>query len=70
MQNRTLLFSEMINIWEKTDGCADKYCCTTALYLLLILAHAYNIIIDRSVGAPVHGIEVVDNFNSTHKRFL
>ena len=35
-----------------------------------MLAHAYNIIIDRGVGAPGHGREVVDGLNDTEKRLL
>ena len=35
-----------------------------------MLAHDYNIIIDRDGGVPLHGIEVVDGFNSTDKSFL
>ena len=44
---------------------AEKYRCATALYLSSMLAHAYNIIIDRGVGAPGHIREVVDGFNAT-----
>ena len=40
------------------------------LYLLSILAHAYNIIINRGVGAPVYGRDVVDDLNDTDKRFI
>ena len=49
-----------------TYGCAEQYLCATAPYLLSILAHAYNTIIDCGVGAPVHGRYV----NATNKRFL
>ena len=37
----------------------------TALYLLSMLAHAYDIIVDREVGSPGHVIEVVDSLNDT-----
>ena len=57
----------MSTIWGNTDGCADKYCCENELYLLLMLAHAYNITIDRGVGAPVHGREVYYGLNATYK---
>ena len=50
LQNRSSLFANMSTKWENMDGRAKKYCCTTALYLLSILAQAYNIIIDRSFG--------------------
>ena len=44
--------------------------CATVLYLLSILAHTYNIIIDRVVGAQGHDREVVDGLNATDKRFI
>ena len=34
-----------------------------------MLAHAYNIIIDRGVGAPVYCREVVDGLNDTETMF-
>ena len=60
----------MSNRWEITDGCADQYRCTTALCLLSMLAHSYNIIIDHHFAAPRHGREVFDGFNDTYKDFL
>ena len=42
----------------------------TALYLLSMLVHAYNITIDHDVGAPGHGREVVNVLNATEKWFL
>ena len=69
-QNRTLLFSDMINIWENTDGCEEQYLCATVPYLLSIFAHAYKIIFDCGVGAPVHGREVVDGINSNENNFF
>ena len=47
-----------------------KYSFATALYLLSILAHKYNFIIDRGIGSPVYGREVVDGLNTTDKSFL
>ena len=66
-KNRTVLFAEICTIWENMDGCAEQYRCITALYVLSMLEHAYNIIIDCVVGPPVHGREVVDVFNDTEK---
>ena len=60
----------MSTIWENTDGCADQYLYTTALYLLSMLAHAYNFIIDHVVGAPGHEKEVLDVLNANEKRFI
>ena len=45
------------------------YICATVLYLLSMLAPAYNIIIDSSVGAPVYGIESVYGLNSIENGF-
>ena len=70
LQNRTVLFSDTSTIWENTDSCVDQYRCTTTLYLLSMLAHEYNIIIDCGVGAPLHGREVVDGLNATANFFL
>ena len=44
-KKRKLLFADTSTIWESTDGCADQYRWATALYLLPMLAHAYNTII-------------------------
>ena len=70
LQNRTVLFSDTITIWENTDGRADQYRSATALYLLSMLAHTYNIIIDSGVGASGHGIKVVDGLNANDRQFL
>ena len=64
------MFAEIITIWKNTDGCAEQYGCTTALYLLSMLAHAYNLIINCGVGSPLHGREVVNSLNATEKRFI
>ena len=52
------------------DVCADQYRFATALHVLSMLKHAYNIIIDNGVVVPVHGIEVVCGLNDTGKRLL
>ena len=44
-----------ITIWDNTDGCTKKYICATELYLLSMLYHVYNILIDCGVGEPGHG---------------
>ena len=48
----------------------DQYCRVNVLYLLSMLAHAYNTIIDRGVGAPGHGREVVGGLSYTEKWFI
>jgi hypothetical protein len=40
------------------------------MYLLTVLAVAYEITIDRAIGAPGHGKDEVDGLNATDKRFL
>ena len=41
-----------------------------ALYLLSMLYHLYNIVIDCCDGAPEYGKYIIDGFNTTDKRFL
>ena len=57
-------------LWEETDGCAKQYHCATAIYLLSLISKTYNIVIDRAVGAPGHGKDVVDGLNAVIKAFL
>jgi hypothetical protein len=40
------------------------------LYLLSLLSAVHNIVIDRAIGAPGHGKDIVDGLNATDKRFL
>ena len=35
-----------------------------------MLSHEYNFVIDRGVGAPVHGKDIEDVWNATSKRFI
>ena len=37
------------NIWEDTYGCTEQYICTTAIHIFSILAHDYQIVIDRAI---------------------
>jgi hypothetical protein len=57
-------------VLDHTDGCAKQYRSATAMYLLSVLAVAYQITIDRAIGAPGHGKDEVDGLNATDKRFL
>eukprot|EP00966_Prymnesium_polylepis_P105434 2441600-Prymnesium_polylepis.1 len=59
-----------MTLWDDTDGCGKQYRCGTALYLLSILASAFGITIDRAIGAPGHGKDIVDGLNATDKVFL
>ena len=54
LQNRKLCFVGLSTIWENKGACADQYIGVDSLYLLSILAHIYNVIIDFGVGEPVH----------------
>ena len=66
-QNRQLCFVDLSNIWENKDGCEVQYRCATALFLLSMLSHMYNIIIDCDVGAPGNIREVARCLNATDK---
>ena len=39
-------------------------------YFLSIISTNFNIIVDRMIGAPGHGKDVVDGINACNKRFL
>ena len=55
-----------LTVWDDTDGCGKQYRCGTAMYLLSVLASTYGIVIDRAIGAPGHGKDIVDGLNATH----
>jgi hypothetical protein len=57
-------------MFESTDGCTKQYRCGTACFLLSLLAVTRQIIIDRAIGAPGHGKDIVDGLNATDKQFL
>ena len=57
-------------LFDNTDGCASQYRCGNALFLLSLLASAYGIVIDRAIGAPGHGKDLIDGMNAVDKRFL
>eukprot|EP00957_Ditylum_brightwellii_P148177 11282311-Ditylum_brightwellii.AAC.1 len=65
-----MIKQESTSLWEETDGCAKQYKCATAMYLLLLTSVRFNIVIDRAVGAPGHGQDIVDGLNATDKLFL
>ena len=70
LKNRTVLFADMSNIWGNIYYFGDQYHCATALYLLSVLAHAYNIIIDSGFRELVRVIEVVGGLNDIYKNLL
>lgn len=57
-------------MFENTDGCTKQYRCGTACFLLSLLAFTHQIVIDRAIGAPGHGKDIVDGLNATDKQFL
>ena len=59
-----------LTVWDDTDGCGKQYRCGTALYLLSVLAGRFGIVIDRAIGAPGHGKDIVDGLNATDKVYL
>ena len=56
--------------WDDTDGCAKQYRSALALYLLSVVATEFNITIDRAIGAPGHGKDLVDGLNAMDKIYL
>eukprot|EP00957_Ditylum_brightwellii_P088640 6751581-Ditylum_brightwellii.AAC.1 len=57
-------------VMEDTDGCSTQYRSASSLYLFSTVCMNYGIMIDHTVGAPGHGIYVVDGLNAVDKRFL
>ena len=57
-------------IWEENDGCEKQYICATYFFLLTIIDVGFNVIIDRSVGAPIHGKDVVSGLNAFEKKYI
>ena len=57
-------------MWDQTDGCAKRYRCSIAYYLMFYLSSSYQIVLDRAVDTPGHGRDVVDGFNAVQKQYL
>ena len=62
--------TQRCTIWESTDGYCKQYRCGAALFYLSILSTNFNIIVDRMIGAPGHGKDVVDGINACDKKYL
>ena len=45
-KDKTLLSRSLSTIWVNTDGCAEKYRFSSALYLMSVMSQCYSIIID------------------------
>jgi hypothetical protein len=57
-------------MFDDTDGCSKQYRCAKAYFLLSQVAIARGITIDRAIGAPGHGKDLVDALNAIDKHFL
>ena len=57
-------------MFENIDGSATQYRNGTGMNHLSSLAVKFEVVIDRAVGAPGHGKDVVDGLNAVDKRFL
>ena len=65
-----ILTTSLSTIWENTDGCAEQYRFTSALYLMSVMSQCYSILIDRGISAPGHGKEVVYGLNAVDNRYI
>ena len=57
-------------IWYQKYGCAKKYMCSIAYYMMSFISKSYQIVLDRALDTPGHGKYVVDDFNAFQKRYL
>jgi hypothetical protein len=57
-------------ILDHSDGCSKQYRCGTAIYLLSVLSSQFGVTVDRMIGAPGHGKDVVDALNATTKKYI
>eukprot|EP00957_Ditylum_brightwellii_P108405 8269913-Ditylum_brightwellii.AAC.1 len=55
---------------EETDECAKQYRYATVFNVLNMLSMKYNIIIDKTLGAPEHGKYTVSGLNAVDKKDL
>ena len=60
----------MSTLWEDTDGCANRYRRALGIYLMTVASSSYGIIMDRAINTTGHGNNVVDELNTTDKRYL
>ena len=57
-------------MWDQTYGCAKKYMCSIAYYLMSYLSKSYQIGLDGAVDTPGHGKYVANGFNAVQKPYL
>ena len=65
-----ILVSGISKVWEYTDGCANKYMCALAVYLMTLLSSSYGIITDLEINSPGHRENFVDGLNAMYKYYL
>ena len=70
LKDKKVLTKPLSTIYGNTDGCAEQYRCTSALYLMSVMSQYYSIIIDRGISGPGQCKEVVDGLNSVDKRYI
>ena len=70
LKNKNISTTSLSKIRENTDGCAEKYRCASAMYLMSVMSQTYLIIIDLGIIAPGHGEEVVDGLNAVDKGYI
>ena len=57
-------------LYCNSDGSSKQYRCANALYYLSMLSTKFNINIDRAIGAPGHGKDIVYGLNAVDKHYF
>ena len=70
LKDQKVLTSTLSTILENTDGCEYQFICASALYLMSYFPQHFSNIIDRGIGSPVNGKDVVNGINDTDKRYI
>ena len=60
----------MTNIWNHTDGGANKFCCVSDIYLLYCIFSWFDIFVDRTIGSTGHRKGVDDVIDARYKWVL
>ena len=67
---KCFIASFLTTMWYHTYGFTKQYHYLYAIYLLYFITLEFGIIIDRAVGSPVHGKDVVGSTNAIYKIIL
>ena len=65
-----ILVYGMSTVQEDTGGCAKKYICALAIYLMTVLSYLYGIITNFSINVPFDRNNVVNGLNDIEKCYL